>query len=675
MKDKLSLEKVRREVGRLRKLIQHHDRKYYNENQPEITDQEYDRLYRALKDWEGQFPSLVTPDSPTQRIAAKPLEGFPVVKHRVPMRSLDNTYSPEELRAFDERVRRFLRVDSVRYVVELKFDGVSVSLTYREGRLLHGATRGDGEQGDDITANLKTIRAIPLILDPSKKGTLPKLMEVRGEVYMPRPAFAQLNKERQQRGESLFANPRNAAAGSLKQLDPKIVAQRRLCVFLYGVGAVEGRSFTTQAGVLEFLKEAGFRVNPHHKRCETIEEVIRTCDEWEPKRKKLEYDIDGMVIKVDDLAQQRELGNTAKSPRFLVAYKFPAERVMTQVLGIEVNVGRTGTLTPVAALKPVFVAGTTVQHASLHNEDEIQRKDVRIGDWVLIEKAGEIIPQVVEVIRPKRTGKEKAFRMPTKCPACGGKVSRDPEEVAIRCENLSCPAQLKERIIHFAQRSAMDIEGLGDVMAEQLVSHRLVKDYGDLYALTMENLLTLPRMAEKSAQNLLDGIKASRCRGLNRLLFALGIRHVGAANAEVLARHFGSLEEISKASREELTQIHEVGQVMAESIHSFFQASGTTKVLEKLQAAGVEMEEEQRRLLSKKLTGQRVVFTGELSGYARSQAQDLVRQHGGAVDSSLTKKTTLVVAGDSPGSKLQKAQELGIKIIDEGAFKKLIGDR
>ncbi len=671
----MTVVQAKREVDRLRRLIRLHDQRYYLENQPEITDQEYDRLVRALKDLERAYPQLATPDSPTQRVAEKPLESFKVIRHRARMYSLDNTYSADELREFDARVRRFLGGEKVSYVVELKYDGVSVSLTYQDGEFLQGATRGDGEQGDDITVNLKTIRSIPLKLKPPQGVALPTLMEVRGEVYLPRAAFRRLNRERPAQGEPLFANPRNAAAGSLKQLDPRIVAQRRLDLFCYGVGAVEGKSPLTQHEVLEFLKEVGFKVNPHSKRCGTLEEAIAFCDEWQTKRKKLAYDIDGMVIKVDDLAQQRRLGFTAKNPRFAIAYKFPAERALTQVLGIEVNVGRTGTLTPVAHLKPVFVAGTTVSRASLHNEDEIRRKDVRIGDWVTIEKAGEIIPQVVEVVTSKRTGKEKVFHLPSRCPACGGKVSRDPEEVAVRCESLTCPAQLKERLVHFAQRSAMDIEGLGDVMGQMLVAKGLVKDYGDVYRLGPEELLTLDRMGEKSAQNLLQGIQTSKQRSLARLIFALGIRHVGSAGAEVLARHFGSLEKLARAPQEELTQISEVGPVVAASIHQFFQTPGTARVLEKLEKAGVNLKEKAVKPVSQRLAGERVVFTGELSDFSRSQAEELVRSHGGLLGSAVTQKTTLVVVGDSAGSKYEKAKSLGIKSIDEAAFKRLIGQR
>ncbi len=662
-----------REIERLRRLIQHHDRKYYIENQPEISDQEYDRLYRKLKELEAKYPQFVTPDSPTQRIGDQPLKSFGVVRHRVPLMSLDNTYSPDELREFDARVKRFLKEEQIRYVVELKFDGVSVSLTYQQGRFLQGATRGDGEQGDDITVNLKTLGAIPLALHPPKSLAVPRLMEVRGEVYMPRPAFEALNREREKQGDVLFANPRNAAAGSLKHLDSRVVAQRHLNIFCYGLGAVEGRAFTTHHEMLEFLKDVGFRVNPHFKRCSGIEQVIAYCKEWEPKRKKLEYDIDGMVIKVDSLEQQRRLGVTAKSPRFTIAYKYQAERAVTQLLGIEVNVGRTGVLTPVANLAPVFLAGTTVSRASLHNEDEIKRKEIRVSDWVMIEKAGEIIPQVVEVVKAKRTGREKIFHMPAKCPVCGGKVSRDPEEVAVRCESVSCPAQLKERLIHFAQRDAMDIEGLGDAMAEQLVGKRLVADYGDLYGLMVEKLLTLERMGAKSAENLFNGIEASKQRGLTRLIFALGIRHVGAANAQVLARHFGSMEKLARATEEELNELPEVGPVVAASIVQFFQTPENSRVLQKLKTAGVKMEEAAAKRFSNRLADETVVFTGELDGFARDEAQELVRMHGGAVGSSVTSKTTLVVAGPAAGSKLEKARKLGVKIVDEAEFKKMIG--
>ncbi len=671
----LSFARAQQEAERLTRLIRHHDRKYYVENTPEITDAEYDRLMKMLGQLEAQFPKLVTPGSPTQRVAGEPLGAFRVVRHGTPMLSMDNTYSADELKAFDVRLKRFLSVDTLRYFVELKFDGVSVSLTYADGKLLRGATRGDGEQGDDVTANLKTIRAIPLVLDPEGKGAgkIPKRLEVRGEVFMPTTAFKRLNQQRQAQGGALFANPRNATAGTLKQLDPKIVAERPLSVFCYGVGLVEGRAFKDQHEVQAFLKSCGFKVNPHAKRCDSIEDVIDFCSEWEKKRERLNYDSDGMVIKVDDLALQKSLGTTAKSPRYMIAYKFPAERALTQLLDIEVNVGRTGVLTPVANLKPVFLAGTTVSHASLHNADEIERKGVRIGDWVMVEKAGEIIPQVVEVVTSKRTGKEKPFRMPSRCPVCGGGVIQDAEEVAIRCESLSCPAQLKERLTHFAQRTAMDIEGLGEVVAEQLVNQKLIADCGDLYHLTAKQLMTLERMGEKSAENLLQGIENSKQRGLSRLLFGLGIRHVGAASAEALAQHFGSLDRLAAANVETLTALAEVGPVMAESLHHFFGSPATRKVLEKLTQAGVKTEETAPRAVSARFSGEIVVLTGELAGLTRQEAQALIRAHGGSVGSAVTRKTTLVVAGISPGSKIKRAKALGVKIIDEATFKKRVG--
>jgi DNA ligase (NAD+) len=670
----MTLAQARKEIERLRRLIRYHDHKYYVENAPEISDAEYDRLYRALKDLEAQFPQLITPNSPTQRIAEKPLTGFRVVRHRQPMLSMDNTYSAEELREFDRRIKRFLSVPSVAYLVELKLDGVSVSLTYQDGQFVQGASRGDGERGDDITANLKVLRTLPLILDAPKGDLIPRWMEVRGEVIMPRPAFEALNRQRAKEGEPLFANPRNAAAGSLKQLDPRIVAQRGLTLFCYGVGAVEGRTFSTQKEVLEFLKACGFPVNPHDRLCQGIEEVIAYCDVWDEKRKQLDYDTDGMVVKVNDLDQQRRLGVTAKSPRYMIAYKFPAERAITQLLDIRVQVGRTGTLTPVAHLKPVLLAGTTVSHASLHNQDEIRRKDIRIGDWVVIEKAGEIIPQVVEVVRSKRSGKERSFAMPTRCPACGGKVYRDEEEVAVRCGNLDCPAQLKERIIHFAQRTAMDIEGLGDALAEQCVARGLVKDVGDLYRLKESDLVSLERMGKKSAQKLLAHIEASKDRPLARLIFALGIRHVGSATAEALARHFGSMDRLMEATHATLMDLPEVGPVVADSIIQFFQSPANRAVLQKLKTAGLKWKEEAPTLISRRLEGQTVVFTGELSRWKRHEAEGLVRAHGGEVGSSVTRKTTLVVVGANPGSKYEKAKALGVRTVDEMEFQKMLGD-
>lgn len=667
----MTLAEVRREAERLRAEIRRHDRLYYVEAAPEIADQQYDRLLKTLQLLEADFPQLATQDSPTQRVAGEPLKTFPVVRHRVPMLSMDNTYSHEELAAFDARVRKMLGREPVAYVVELKFDGVSISLTYERGRLVRGATRGDGEQGDDITANLRTLRAIPLALDLPPRRT-PEFLEVRGEVYMPRPAFDALNRARGTSDDALFVNPRNAAAGSLKLLDPRLVAARRLHVFLYGVAAVEGRTFATHAETLAFLREAGFRVNPHWTRCESLDEVLRVCDRWEARRKSLDYDTDGMVVKVDALAQQVRLGVTAKSPRSMIAYKFPAERVTTTLLGIEVQVGRTGALTPVAHLAPVFVAGTTVSRASLHNEDEIARKDVRVGDRVVIEKAGEIIPQVVEVVPEAGHDRRTKFTMPDRCPACDSPVVRDPEAVAVRCESAACPAQLKEHLLHFAQRTAMDIEGLGDVMAEQLVTARLVKDVGDLYRLTKADLLTLERMGDLSAENLLQGIEQSKTRSLDRLLFGLGIRHVGSTVAEVLARRFGSLAHLRAAAIADLETIDQVGPVIAEAVVRYFQQASTHTLLETLRAAGVAPTPAARPDVPQTLAGLTVVVTGTLSRYSRAEAERAIRAHGGTVGSSVTARTDYVVVGTDPGSKARKARALGVRTLDESGFLALL---
>ncbi|MBU1147267.1 MAG: NAD-dependent DNA ligase LigA, partial [Candidatus Omnitrophica bacterium] len=537
---------IEQEIKKLRQIIDHHDRRYYVENKPEVSDQEYDRLMKELEKLEKAHPELVTPDSPTQRVSGEILEGFETVEHRETMLSMDNTYSADEIREFDKRVKKNLEVDKLDYVVELKIDGVSVSLLYEKGRFVQGATRGDGFKGDAITVNLKTIRSLPLTLGnfvSCPKGQLtklprPELFEARGEVYMPRKSFERINKEKEKLDEDLFANPRNAAAGSLKLLDSSMVAKRHLSMWIYGVGYVEGAGFETQSEALSFLKEAGFSTNPYIKKCHTIEEVISYCDSWEKKKDSLDYDIDGMVIKVDSFLYQKALGQTSKSPRWMIAYKFPAERKETVLKDIVVQVGRTGTLTPVAMLKPVELSGSTVSRATLHNQDEIMRKDIRIGDHVIIEKAGEIIPQVVEAIKKKRTGREKKFSMPKKCPACSSKVESVEGEVALRCENLSCPAQLKERVKHFASRQAMDIEGMGEAIVNQLVDKKLIEDYGDIYSLKLDKVADLERMADKSASNLMNAIEKSKSNELNCLVFGLGIRHVGVRAAWILASRF-----------------------------------------------------------------------------------------------------------------------------------------
>lgn len=655
------------EIEKLRSLICHHDRKYYAENRPEISDAEYDRLLRDLKGLEASHPQWITPDSPTQRVGERPLDGFRQVRHGVQMLSMENTYSPDEIRAFDERVRKHLSKENIEYAVELKVDGVSISLLYEEGRLIRGATRGDGSLGDDVTANLKTIRSIPLSLEGKH---LPKRMEIRGEVFMSREHFKKLNQEKEKEGEELFANPRNAAAGSLKLLDPKLTATRKLEIFCHGAGWVEGRSFKTQEELLEVFHQWGLRINPHRFVTRSMDDLIEYCNTWDEKRKSLSYSIDGMVIKVNSLEDQKRLGETSKSPRWMIAYKFPAERAKTKLLDIKVQVGRTGAITPVAILEPVFLAGTTVSRATLHNEEEIARRDIRIGDQVWIEKAGEIIPQVVGPLKEKRTGKEKKFVMPRRCPECGGPTRRNEEEVAVRCENIRCPAQVKERVIHFASRRALDIEGMGEALVNQLVEEGLVHDYGDLYSLTFEKLMTLERMGEKSVRNVLSAIEKSRSSSLNRLVYALGIRHVGLHAAQLLADAFHSISEIKKKRIEELSKIPEIGTVMAASIYQFFESAEAEKVLLKLEKGGVRMKETPSA--KRKLAGKTFVLTGALSTYTRNEAYEAIQKQGGRVSESVSEKTHFVVVGENPGSKLAKAKQLNIPLLTEGEFKRLV---
>ena len=665
-------DEVRDEIERLREEIRRHDRLYYVEDRPRISDQEYDALLKKLEKLEKANSKFITPDSPTQRVAGEPIGSFAVVEHKAQMLSMDNTYNHDELREFDARVKKNLGGEEYDYVVELKIDGVSVALTYEDGLFIRGATRGDGFKGDDISVNLKTLKSIPLKLDAPKGAKIPRFMEVRGEVYMRHESFKKINRQKEKAGEELFANPRNAAAGSLKLLDPRIVAKRGLDIFMHSFGCAEGAHFSSQYELLEKLKALGFRVNPNFKKCNDIDEALRFCDIWQKKREGLEYDIDGMVVKVNSFAQQKKLGATTKSPRWMIAYKYPAERVETKLLDIKVQVGRTGALTPVAVLKPVFVSGTTVTHASLHNQDEIERKDVRIGDTVIIEKAGEIIPQIVEVVKSRRTGQEKKFAIPKKCPACGAAAKREEGEVAFRCENVFCPAQLKESLIHFASRGAMDIEGLGEAMVDQLVDKKLVKDYGDIYYLKFEQLRALERMGDKSARNLVDAIEKSKGNRLNRLIYALGIRHVGEHIADVLARRFHSIEKLSGQKVEDLTRVQEIGPVVAESIHEFFGSRASVKVLNKLAKAGLRMEEELLTASSARLAGKSFVFTGELKNYSRTDAEQLVRDLGGTASSSVGNKTDFVVAGVSPGSKYEKAKKLGVKIIDEKEFERIV---
>ncbi|MGB2705310.1 MAG: NAD-dependent DNA ligase LigA [Candidatus Omnitrophota bacterium] len=664
---------AKKKISKLRDLIRHHDRKYFVENKPEISDQAYDKIYRGLKGLEGKFPEFKTPDSPTMRVSEKPAEGFKHVRHAVPMLSMDNTYSHEELKSFDGRVRKNLGKEKYEYAVEFKIDGVSVSVIYKNGTFAQGATRGNGTVGDGISFNLRTIRSIPLKLS-SKNKKVPPLLEVRGEVFLSKKWFDKLNKEREKKNEELFANPRNASAGSLKLLDSRITAKRHLDIYIWGTGGHKGVDIKKHDELLEFLRDIGLKVIPHVKRCEDIGEVIKFCDLWQKKRQVLDYEIDGMVVKVNSLRQQKKLGRTSKSPRWMIAYKFPAEKALTRILDVKMQVGRTGAITPVAILKPVHISGTTVSRATLHNFDEIKRLDVKINDKVFVEKSGEIIPKILNVAKEKRTGKETPVRIPAKCPSCSGNLSRDEGGVALRCDNTSCVAQIKQNILHFASRNAMDIEGLGESLVEQLVREGLVKDYADLYYLKFEDLKKLERFAEKSAENLIGAIEKSKSNELNRLVFALGIRHVGRKAAWTLAVRFGSLGEVATKDTEGLTSINEVGPVMAESITNFFRNKRNQKVLEKLQIARVKTKMPKRKEKAV-LEGKTFVVTGALKSYTRQGIEELIRSLGGNASSTVSKNTDFMVLGEEPGSKLAKAKKLGVKTIDENEFKKIIREQ
>lgn len=666
-------EEAKKRIEELRRLIEYHNWRYYVLDSPEISDAEYDALMRELIELEGRFPQFVTPDSPTQRVGAPPLEIFPTYRHRVPMLSLQNAFSEEDLVAFDKRIKRFLGMDEkerIEYCAELKMDGLAVSLVYENGVLTHGSTRGDGFEGEEVTPNLRTIRSIPLRINTPNP---PSFIEVRGEVIMHKKDFEELNKQRAEQGEPLFANPRNAAAGSVRQLDSSITAQRKLDIFCYGIGFCEGYEFQTQYQVLETLRDWGFKVNPHFRLCKGIEEVIDYCREWVEKHHELPYETDGTVIKVNSLALQNELGTLARSPRWAIAFKFPAEQGVTQVEDIIVQVGRTGVLTPVAVLRPVEVGGVTISRATLHNEDEIRRLGVKIKDWVVVQRAGEVIPEVVAVVTSRRTGEEIEFKMPEKCPVCGSEVVRFPDEVAYRCINYACPAQVKERIYHFASRDAMNIEGLGKEWVDKLVDAGLIKDSADIYSLKLWDLLKLERMGEKLARKLLGNIEKSKNNELYRLIFALGIRHVGESTARLLAQHFGSIDRLMNASLEEISQIPGIGAVVGESIYRFFREPHNRELIEKLRKAGVKMVEEEVALPGEKpLAGQRVVFTGALHSMERSRAEEIVAKLGGIPSSSVSRNTTLVVVGENPGSKYRKALELGIKTINEEEFLEMI---
>ena len=665
--------KARARIEELRAQIAEHNYRYYVLDDPSVTDAAFDRLMNELAALEERFPALVTPDSPTQRVGGAVREGFVRVSHRRPLFSLANAFGSGEIRDFGRRVQEALPGETVRWVVERKIDGLAVNLTYENGVLVRGATRGDGEVGEDVTANLRTIHTVPLQL----KEPVP-LLEVRGEVYMPKRAFAALNEAQEEAGGRPFANPRNAAAGSLRQLDPAVTANRRLGLFCYAVGEAAGVP-ATHHEVLAWLEKLGFTVTPGRRLFDTLEEAVAHCEAMAAGRFDLPYAIDGMVVKVDDLGQQQRLGYTAKSPRWAVAYKFPAVEAATRVLDIVVRVGRTGVLTPTAVLEPVELAGTTVSRATLHNEDYIREKDIRLGDLVRVHKAGEIIPEVVEVVPDRRDGTEREFVMPRVCPACGSPVSRAAGEVAVRCTSLACPARLREGLIHFVSRGAMDIRGLGPAVLNQLVTAGLVRDVSDLYALQREDLVALERLADKSADNLLAAVDRSRHNPLHRLLFALGIRYVGAGAARVLAGHFGSLDALMQASCEELTAVPEIGPKIAAGIKEFFASEQNRAVLAKLRERGVGTADE-RAARDLPLAGRVFVLTGGLTALSREEAGELIAAAGGKVSSSVGRGTDYVVVGEKPGSKLARAEKLvregaGVQIIDETAFLALVGYR
>ena len=665
-------QKAAKEIATLREKINYHNYRYYVLDSPEVSDREYDRLLRRLEDLERLWPDLVTPDSPTQKVGAPPRQEFGAASHTVPMLSLQNAFERDEVLEFDRRVKKILEKIQVEYVAEPKFDGLAVEVVYRKGVLALGSTRGDGVTGENVTENLKTVRSLPLRL-LAAKGAPPDVLEVRGEVYMAKRDFAELNRKREEEGEPVFANPRNAAAGSLRQLDPAITACRKLHIYTYGVGQVSGRAFRSHWEVLQALKGWGLRVSPKIEVLASIEDALAFHDRILAERHSLPYEIDGVVLKVNDLREQDALGEVSRSPRWAIAYKFEPEQATTRVKEILVNVGRTGALTPVAIMEPVQIGGVVVERATLHNQDEIDRKDVRVGDTVVVQRAGDVIPEVVSVVTEKRTGKERRFTIPDKCPVCGSKVYKDPEEAAARCTNLSCPAKIKETIAHFASRGAMDIEGLGWKLIDQMVDKHVIETVADVYRLAKPDLVALERLGDKSSENLLAAIERSKQTTLARLVYALGIRHVGEHVAEVLADHFSSIEEIERAGLEELTSVREIGEIVGESIHSFFRQETNRRVLRDLAALGVRYERGRKRAAGK-LAGKVFVFTGTLAGLKRDQAKRAVETLGGRVASGISKKVDYLVVGEDPGSKLEEARGLGVEILDEAGFKRLTSE-
>lgn len=678
------LDQIRRKIEKLREQIRYHDYRYYVLNDPVISDFEYDQLVHELRRLEEQYPQFITPDSPTRRVSGQPVEGFETYVHARPMLSLDNSYSEADIREFDRRLRKLAAGRPFNYVSELKIDGVSLALHYSEGRLVRAVTRGDGVRGEVVTENARTIRSIPLVLDGealseliSKRRSSPRdrvLIEVRGEVFLSRDAFSELNRERAEAGEPLFANPRNAAAGTLKLLDPRIVAQRKLDIFCYALLVGNEHPFATHWEALQWLQRARFKVNPHNRLCSGIEDVINYYEQFKERRDALAYEVDGIVVKVNQTALQEEFGATAKAPRWAIAYKFPARQATTRVKDIVVQVGRTGALTPVAILEPVEIGGVTVTRSTLHNEDEIERLGLKIGDWVLVERSGDVIPKVVKVIPERRTGREKPFKMPDRCPVCGGGVVRPPGEAIRRCLSATCPAKLKAGLKFYAHRRAMDIEGLGDALIDQLVDRGLVKDFADLYHLKKAELMSLERMGEKSATKLLGQIEASKHREFYRLIFALGIRHVGERTAQILAEHYDSIQALMNASEQELEATPEIGPIVARSIYEWFREPRNRKLISRLEAAGVRMRREPKAVRREtRLAGLQFVLTGRLASMTREEASRLIEQLGGRVASAVSRRTNYVIVGEEPGSKLDRARQLGVPTLTEKEFLKMIG--
>lgn len=667
----MNREEAKKRIEELTELIIKYDKAYFVDDNPLVPDAVYDQLFRELVELEAKYPEFVLEHSPTKRVGSEPVDAFRKVEHEVPMLSLGNAFQEQELLDFHRRVTQAIGND-VEYICELKIDGLAVSLTYEDGKLVRGATRGDGSVGEDITSNLKTIRSIPLMIEETGK------LEVRGEAYMPKRSFEQLNKERKEKGEQLFANPRNAAAGSLRQLDPRIAAKRHLDMFAYGYGVWQIPEVGTHSGRLEKLQKLGFKINPHWEICRSIDEVIAFVKKWTEQRSSLPYDIDGIVVKVNDIKQQEQLGFTARTPRWAIAYKFPAQEAVTTLIDIELSVGRTGVVTPTAILEPVFVDGSTVSRATLHNEDHIRALDIRIGDRVIIKKAGDIIPQVVRVLFEERKEGLEPYRMPDHCPACNSKLVHLDDEVALRCINPDCPAQLKEGIIHFVSREAMNIEGLGEKIIEQLFDAGLIKSIADLYRLKKEDLLPLERMGEKSVQNLLMAIEASKQNSLEKLIFGLGIRHIGEKAASLLAKNFKTMDALKNATFDELVAIDEIGEKMAESVVKFFKEEKVVQLIEQLERLGINMtylkdEPEGQSIAAQAVFANKtVVLTGKLEHFTRNEAKAIIEANGGKVTGSVSKNTDLVIAGEKAGSKLKQAEKLNIPVWDEEKFIEVI---